>query len=212
MVQDEDLKKLEKQVYTKFFQDGLTDILLGIIFIGMGVSGFFRDYLIIPLNYVPGIAVFCVGFSIYYLGKKKITIPRLGVVKFGPIRKAAKKKLIAVDVILTIFILILLILTFLDISPLKNFANPILIGFLLYTIPLSILAHFSQFKRLYGIAILAGTSELLIALFSLSLDLNSAINLTNYLIGGIILFIGYIILIQFLRKYQRLDEKMMEVN
>ena len=79
--------------------------------------------------------------------------------------------------------------------------EPLIVGLFLITVPLSILAYFLEFHRLYVYAILFGlgffNSELLYPFVGSPLDLF----LSQGLIGIAVILIGLGHLIQFLRKY-----------
>lgn len=201
-----DLQGLEKRAWRSAFQDGLWDIYMGLLILGLGIA---------PFGYMFGlpaelgsmiIVLFWNTIAVLFLilGKKLITVPRIGYVKFGVKRKKMKKRLLGF--LLFNFILAVLFL-FINLSGLFESLNiggltePLLIGLLLITVPLSILAYFLEFHRLYIYAIFFGLgfsiSELLYPLVGSPLDLFLSLGL-----GGIIvILIGLIYFIKFLRKY-----------
>ncbi|MDP7078685.1 MAG: hypothetical protein QF415_02260 [Candidatus Undinarchaeales archaeon] len=71
-----DLKALEQKIYTRFHDDGLADILVGMWFLvaGMGIA-YDISFLI---SITPPLAV-----PVWVVARKLITIPRMGNVKFG---------------------------------------------------------------------------------------------------------------------------------
>ena len=81
MVKDINLKEIERKAFRSTFQDGLWDILLGLVFFIPAVNGLLvnNDYILIPL-YIASILLFVTA-------KKQITIPRIGLVKFSEKRK-----------------------------------------------------------------------------------------------------------------------------
>ena len=106
------LKELESKAFLSYQKDGLLDIVIGfILLVGVlsstlseqGVSDTIRI-----LSYVP--LIIMGPALIFYYGKKKITIPRLGHVIFGPKRKRDRKKLIAAILIINLVILYMIIL------------------------------------------------------------------------------------------------------
>lgn len=90
-----DLKKIERNTYLIYHQDGLWDIFVGLIFLGYGICvayGFTSIAVIIPATLAAFIP------NLIFL-KKKFTQPRLGYVVPGPERKnkeARKKRLLVV--------------------------------------------------------------------------------------------------------------------
>lgn len=82
-----DLKQLERRAFTSTFQDGLWDIFIAVMALGFAVVPFINRVIqddfwssasVLPLHFLVLIGVF--------LGKKYLTAPRLGSVKFAPAR------------------------------------------------------------------------------------------------------------------------------
>ena len=97
MGEETDLKALEKKAWTSYFQDGLWEIVIGMILLGSalscalesaGVADAMRTAIYFPL-------IMALPPLIFMLGKKYITVPRLGVAKFGPRRDLNMVKLMA---------------------------------------------------------------------------------------------------------------------
>ena len=106
MTQEMDLKKLEKNIWTSYFHDGLWDIFVSFIFLSLGIQIFYYNFLPEPYGIIPGLLVYIIGFAFFFISKKKITITRLGKVKFGQKRK---RKLMIISVILFISFIVLFI-------------------------------------------------------------------------------------------------------
>ena len=88
MSQRMDLKGIERKAWRSTFQDGLWDIYLGMILFTMGISALLDT---ISVGKVILYTIYC-GFLILsmlgmWAGKRFITLPRMGMVKFGPERK-----------------------------------------------------------------------------------------------------------------------------
>ncbi|MDH5684620.1 MAG: hypothetical protein OEZ20_09175, partial [candidate division WOR-3 bacterium] len=82
-----DLKEMEKKAWRTYFGDGIWDIYLGLIFIGMGFLAVLDKIGASELlRYGQFGLLMSLGIIILTIGKKKITIPRLGYVEFGPKR------------------------------------------------------------------------------------------------------------------------------
>ena len=83
------LKEVEKRTYMSYHQDGLLDIFVGIyvLLFGLGILlrtvGDFSTWFIIPAIF-PAVMV-----PIWVSAKRRITMPRIGYVKFG-VRGAGK--------------------------------------------------------------------------------------------------------------------------
>jgi hypothetical protein len=106
MSQSLNLKELERLAFRRTFQDGLYDIYLG---------GLFASFAAFGLKVFPGSNTATLTTLLYYLlgavlsglifwlGKKFITLPRIGLVKFGPARQKRKRDLlIALAVIVAV--------------------------------------------------------------------------------------------------------------
>jgi hypothetical protein len=174
--------------------------------LGLGIAPF-GETLGLPEELGTMIIVLCwntIAVLFLILSKKYITIPRLGYVKFGAKRKKLKKRLLAFlvfNVILAIVFLFVNISGIFDPLNIGVYIEPLVIGLLLITIPLSILAYFLEYHRLYIYAILFGmgffNSELLFPLVGSPLDLFLSLGL----VGIIVILIGSVYLAIFIRKY-----------
>lgn len=87
-------KELEKRAFRSTFQDGIWDIYLGLLLLNMSMSvGLAKLTSLNPMNL--GILLLILAIIImvgFFLGKKYITAPRLGMVKFGAERQRKVKK------------------------------------------------------------------------------------------------------------------------
>lgn len=110
MSQNLDLKKLERMAFVRTFQDGLYDIYLGGLFASFAAFGF----TVFPgseTETLPTLLYYLIGaglsFAFFFLGKKFITLPRIGLVNFGPRRQKRKRDLIlALAVIVFVQVLV----------------------------------------------------------------------------------------------------------
>jgi len=205
---DINLKELEKKAYKSTFQDGLWDIFLGMIFLGFSLTFIeFNSESELLLKYFLIIAPWnLVAVLILILGKRYITIPRLGYVEFGPKRQKVEQKLrffVIINIIVFALLLVLPLSGILGDLSLGNYSTALLIGFLVIWLPLSIVAFILRFSRLYIYAIMGGISfyltEILYPLFGEPYDTI----LSFGFIGGIIISIGIILFIKFIQRYPK---------
>ena len=206
MTESIDIKKLEKKAWKSEFQDGIWDIYFGWLFLGLAIAPF-GDTFGLPGDVGSMIIILCwniIAVLFLTLGKKFITIPRIGFVKFGAKRKKMKKRLLAFlifNMILAFLLLFVNISGFFAALNIGSLTEPLVVGLLLITVPLSILAYFLEFHRLYVYAILFGLgfffSELLYPLVGSPLDLFLSLGF----IGFAVFSIGLVFFVQFLRKY-----------
>jgi hypothetical protein len=104
-----DLKNIEKKAFRAAHQDGLWDIYIGGIVLSMSVLAYSTASEAFPLLrfglYLAGVGVF---YLLFWGGKKYLTVPRMGQVKFGPRRQ--KRKLTMMIVLAGIVLLQVLLL------------------------------------------------------------------------------------------------------
>lgn len=205
MAEQFDLKDMEKRAWKSTFQDGLWDIYFGLIIMGIGFSWLGRFF---DLPETIGVMLTLISWNIgamiiLILGKKFITQPRMGLVKFGQIRKKRNKFLALFLGIMVVFTSTTLIFTILGIFQLQlpGVLVMFLIGVLFITLPFSLIAYFLQLKRLYFYALLGGfglfMSELLKPV--ISAPFHDIITFGG--IGLVIVITGIIYFFKFLQSY-----------
>ena len=207
MSQEIDLKQIELKAFRSTHQDGLWDIFFGLVVVFMAIN------LYRPATGYSGwnIIIFLVGYGvanlIFWLGKKFITLPRMGQVKFGPIRKKRGLHLaIALGVIVLINIGLVMLTALGWANPeqaasLNTFLSErgwmdiavALIGSMLVGTSMILMAFFNDFPRGYYIASMAS-----LAVF-LMIWLNQPI--FPIILGGLIVLPGVVLFIRFLSKY-----------
>jgi hypothetical protein len=203
-----DLKTIEKKAFRSVHQDGLWDIYIGGVVMSMSVLAYSTSSEAKPLLrfglYLAGMGL---SYLLFWAGKKYITIPRLGQVKFGPLRQ--KRKLTMMIVLSGIVLLQLVILLgtiFLWQNPDRaavlglSQTDPDIERLLVATIgalfvgpSMVFLAYFNEFMRGYYIAVI-----LSLAVFSL-IWFGEPVYLI--LSGLLILIPGVVLFIRFLRNY-----------
>jgi hypothetical protein len=203
-----DLREIERKAFRSTHQDGLWDIYIGGIvlcmaFLAQTTSGGMTSFLRFGL-YLAGMGLF---YLLFWAGKKFLTLPRLGQVKFGPYR--ARRKRIMVGVLLAIVLVQAIILA----GTILLWANPgwavtlglsnvggdierLLvagIGAMFVGPSMLFLAYFNDFLRGYYIAVI-----LSLAVFSLVW-----FGQPGYLVAAsfLILVPGLVLFIRFLRAY-----------
>jgi len=207
MAENVDLKSLERKAYRSIFEDGLWDLFIGLIILSLGLSTFLSSILNwsdLWISIIPTLILNINALLIFILGKKFITIPRLGIVKFGPKRKSKQQKLKLFLFAFFILNIVLLILPFTNLINSIRF-EPLFIALILglgaITLPFVVVAYFLDFTRLYIYAFLAGLgfflSEVLYPFVGSPLDTLLPFGIT----GGVIVVIGLYHFISFLKKY-----------
>jgi len=203
------LKEIERKAYLSNFQDGLYDIAWAIWMFAWGMIPLMersRTYLFLGLilNLVPAIII--------WAGKKYITIPRMGMAKFGPRRKSRLKWLFFATVGITVCTSVLFILGNSS-GPSHNFHTAlggygVVLGIGLFiTLFISTIAYFLDYERLYLYGAILGLGLPLKKFLSLTAD-ETTVSMTIFGIPAIgIIIIGMIMLIRFLRCYPKSAEK-----
>jgi len=94
-------KELEKRAFRSTFQDGIWDIYLGMLLLLMGMSVALSRITSLPERTLGALMLVITIFVMigFFAGKKYITTPRMGVVKFSAERK---KKVMKVRVVLSL--------------------------------------------------------------------------------------------------------------
>jgi hypothetical protein len=192
-------KKLEQKTYLSYQQDGLLDLIIGVGIICMGINeamdttiwSFVAIMLIIA--YVPL--------------KRRITFARIGFVKFNVKRRGLNMQLVGA-VIMTVLFLLLFGMLFLMRSGSSQSSllilwirkGPLLLYALLGLIGFVLAGLITGLHRLFIYALLS-----LIIMFG-GHFLNLPIFMAFLLLGGLILVIGIVLLLRFLRKHPIVEE------
>jgi hypothetical protein len=202
-----DLKEIERKAFRSTYEDGLWDIYFGLIVICMSIFIYRPASGYSPTNIILALLAMSVAYSLFWAAKKYITVPRMGQVRFGDIRK---KKKTTMTVFLSFVVLVQLILLglttlgwldpevsarvngFLKSRDLMDLTVA-LIGSLIVVSGMTLTAYFSDFPRGYFIA----------AMMALAVFLMIYLNQPAYpiLIGTLMIIPGTVLFFRFLKKY-----------
>jgi hypothetical protein len=202
-----DLKEIERKAFVSTYQDGLWDIYYGLILIAIALFAFRPAGGYTPVNLVLAIAGFCIAGLAFWLGKKFITVPRMGQVEFGPVRKKRNRTL---GIVMGCIVLVQAVFVFLQfaawlrpdirdnlgaIMPEGRLADMLVasIGALFIGPSMLLIAYFKDFPRGYYIA----------PLMALAVFLMIYLNRPLYplIIGGLILLPGVVFFVRFVQRY-----------
>ena len=207
------LKELERKAFRSTYQDGLWDIYFGLIVICMSIFLYRPATGYSPLNMLLMLASMAVAYALFWAGKRFITLPRMGQVKFGEKRARRKKTMM-----LVLGVVVLVQAAFLAIQ-LVGWRNPefgarlnaflqeknamdlavATIGSLFVGPSMILVAYFMDFPRGYLIAVMIALAVFLMIL------LNQVIY--PIIIGVLIAVTGVVLLLLFLQKYPLHREK-----
>jgi len=207
------LKEIERRAFRSTYQDGLWDMLWGAIVMAMAISLHRPEDGYSPANIIVATVVPVVAYGFFWVGKKLITLPRMGQVRFGPARKQKGRTLaiiLGIVVLVQVGIVGLTALGWLDPQmgakindfladhSLERLAVAAL-GSLFVGPAMILIAYFSDFPRGYYIAIM----------MSLAVFLMILLNRPIYalIIGGLILLPGLVLFVSFLKRYPLSQER-----
>jgi hypothetical protein len=211
MSQNINLKELERKAWRSVFQDGLWDIYLGLLLLAMAITALLSDAGISETwQYGVYIGLIVLGMVILWAGKKFITVPRMGRVKFGPKRKA---KLKVVRLLLAISVLVGVMVYFITLTIKGNPPGWLNMKFMFPAIWMvnvlvlfSLGAYFLDFKRLY----LIGVMYALPVPVDMMLKEFAHLRLAFIAFGvpaAVILIMGLVVFVRFVRDYPPAEEE-----
>jgi len=203
------LKEAQRKAFRlATFQDGCWDIFLACFLIMMSFYPVLRNVLGPALNLLLLICVLAILLIGIYVARKYITVPRAGLVKFGPTQKEKIKKLQAITLIFVLapFVFWILGVTHVITEPdwgtapdwMRDFDVDILftaitIGFF------GLIAYALGVPRLHLYGWLLGLGNLVSTI--LEVYEGFTFHFPLVMSGGIILLIGVALFIRFLRDY-----------
>lgn len=203
MTQDVDLKQIERKAYTSYFQDGLWDIVIGLVAAAWAVAPLLSD---LGLSDIWGgvifLPFFALGYAVLWAGKRFVTRPRMGLVRFGPKRKARLTKILAVTTaLLTVGLVVGIVASMSSttsgwVYP-AAFCGVLLVGF-------SLGAYFLDFPRLYLYgALLALSFPIGEVLFKYAGVAHHGWPTTFGVSAAVMLLIGVTLFARFVHKYPK---------
>jgi drug/metabolite transporter (DMT)-like permease len=200
------LTEIEKKAYRSTFQDGLWDIFLGsqllilsisALLSNMGLTNKLHMGLLILLQVLVVLA--------FTIGKKRITIPRMGYVKFGTKRKRkiTKSRIILLISVIAGVVVFLIASAFIQSNPAGQSKLLLLapVAWVINSVIIfSLLAYYMDFTRLYLYGVLFALPvpvDMAIKQFT-----NLNLNHVAFAVPGIaMLIVGTVLLVRFLRDY-----------
>jgi hypothetical protein len=190
MVQDIHLNELEKKTWTSIFQDGLSDIVIGMILVISTICQTFNTvrFYLYALYILPALFII--------IGKYTITRPRLGLVRFRRHRSRRMKLLFVIMTLSIVFLLVLTIMGIFQTLPMSQ----VLVGSIILIICCTI-AFFLNMYRMYLYGILMTLSFTLSEIMIHRTGVIASGAFAWLISGGIITAIGIAYLIRFLKKY-----------
>ena len=201
MTKQNNPREIEKKAYMSYHQDGLIDIVIGFYALSFGL-GIVADK-ILDFSFaaiMPGILI-AIVLPIWIQAKRKITMPRIGFVKFGA---RGSNKLFALLLglavaALGVFMLFSVFLTTGQIG--RPWWIEILFQYGMIWIGLGAAVIGSLFAYTMGLKRLHGYGLLTLALFVSGYFLSIPFEYFVLAIGSVIIASGAALLVQFIRRY-----------
>ena len=189
MQTDIDLKQIQRRVYMSYFQDGLWDILLGVFLVCWG--------LMVTFDFVAVMGGFWLVFYMLILGLKRwLVYPRAGYIKIAEARRNQIKMVILGTVVFLAGVAVIPIFI-IDSRPAWFSEYFMLMIGGMFTLVIIFLAVWWQVYRWYAYA-----AVVLLAFMSHQW-LDTELNLSFFIPGGIIAIYGLVLLVMFLRRYPK---------
>lgn len=196
-------KKIERKVFTSFFQDGFIEAFTFIILLQLGLPALFSRsgfgdlesaLITLPIALILMLAVFIV--------RRFVVTPRLGRVKFSPERRRKVSKLIIVPVV-TLVAGVVLGLVFTENASLRNIFIAQLPLLLVPIIVFGAAAYFLDMKRLYIYGMIVGLVFPLGKYLETVIVSRATLPATILCAAFVFFIIAGVIFMAFLRKYHK---------
>jgi uncharacterized membrane protein (DUF485 family) len=206
-----DLKELERKAWKSYFQDGLWDIYFGMLLLASAVSAWL-DYKGVPdPTRIPTyVAIMLLGGLFLWAGRTYITAPRLGRVRFGPLRQASRNRL-RVVIVVSVFVIWALFLVGLAVNRgwlqqpepwlLGRISVGSIIAVLNFLVVFSLMAYFLEFPRLYLYAVLFSLQEVAGVAWHEFAGSDIGFIVGPAVAATVALLIGLVSFVRFLREY-----------
>ncbi len=189
-----DLAAIERKAFSSQFQDGLNDIQLGLLLLGvwaLRLVSFSRDsdsfFEVMPIFILYWIVV----GAIPWLGRRWVTSRRMGTMKPGPERRAKFRKagwILALIVAIQAFLILLQTMGIVHLE-LGRIVMASAVGLIVFA-PIALIAHRNDFFRGYLTALMVGVTVTLILMFDSGIPLLVS--------GAVITLMGIVIFIRFM--------------
>jgi hypothetical protein len=209
MSQSINLKELERKAFRSTFQDGLWDMYLGFLLLIMGMgpvlpalnkSVIWTLVILLMLSVLAWLA--------FWAGKKFITTPRMGLVRFGPQRKAKLKKTRAVLFLSALLGVITLVLRAMwNIEWAARIPVPAYIWAVQAIVVFGLGAYFLDVSRFYAYGVLYAIPVPVGIVLLQNTGLPGFMFLPFGVSGGILVIIGVVLFTRFLREYPVVPEE-----
>jgi hypothetical protein len=186
MPSGKDLKRIERQMFASYFQDGLWDIMIGMLMMAIAIRSFIDHWSVSLIGII--------GVIFVILMRKFVTMKRIGYARFGSRRKKRRVTMFLIILGTNLFTLLLLVITIMGVEP-SALARAVVVGSLVL-VSFSAIAFLLDFWRFFIWGSLFA--------FSLVVTEFTGVEIGKYIflaVGSSALIIGLVYLFIFLRRY-----------
>jgi len=193
------MRETERKVFKTTFDDGLWDILLGCYFLGFVIALYLSPTLGDFWSSAVTIPILGLTFLGIYLIRKYIVNPRIGIVKFGRVRKTKLARFTIVMLVINAIAFILGIIAAMNFGIVPGQVYSIIFGMIIL-ICFSFAAYFLDISRFYIYGLLVGLAPLVGEwLWSHGYANHHGFPITFGIMASIMILIGLVIFIRILR-------------
>jgi hypothetical protein len=183
-----------------FFEDGLLDVLMGLALLAVGIPAMLPNFFVSELRQdAASAALMVLALFVYWLGKRFITMPRIGRARFGPRRKAKLRKTAVIYGISALAGIVFLVFLMRTTGPSQGtpWSAPVVVALGIGAWMLLILGLASYFMDFTRGHVIAGLYALA---FSATVLLHNPIMFI--MAGAVAVLMGLVVFVRFLRKYR----------
>ena len=149
------LKDADRKVFQAAHNDGLWDIFLGCFVLMFAIAPLLSRSMGDFWSSAVFLPFWALAFLAIRLIRKHVVAPRLGVVEFGPARKARLAKFSTVMLVVNVLALILGLVLAFNFADVSGRVTTLIFGLLLMTAG-SLAAYYLDYSRLYVYSLLVG--------------------------------------------------------
>ena len=201
MAENMSLERMERRAWRLYFQDGVMDMFLGLVWLGLGLVPLVETGTDVT-RFMGYILALVPAYAVFVLGKRYITTPRLGVVRFGARRKSRTFRATLALAASVVFGLVVMFLVIAKVIVLASDAQIASVAFgANVIIVFAALAYFLDFNRLYAYGPLFASSILVVEVTRGLLGTTFNVLIGFGVPSAIVVLIGAVYAVRFVRAY-----------
>jgi hypothetical protein len=181
-----DLGKIERKAFSSYMQDGLWDIFIGFLLLGFGLRIYTDEVMYTLLIFV--------GIGIMIIGRRYVTLPRLGLARFSPERERKHVFLLLAILALVLFMAALMALSTMDLLPSLSLLD-IAIS-MIVAVVFALTAYYLGTFRIFIYGLMLASIIYLVGIIE-----DELASLISIAFGAVVLILGIVLLMIFIRKY-----------